>query len=103
MSVGTGSMPTMTAVSARAVALVQELFGLSDPVADHVVEVLHAQGAALEWVREKIGTYPAPRPVAAHLEAVAQRLRSGVDRRDPVVALQEAAEEALATYQATVS
>jgi hypothetical protein len=47
---------TVTTEQARAYALIEELFGTSDPAADRVVEVLHAQAAALEWARDTTGT-----------------------------------------------
>jgi hypothetical protein len=36
----------------------------ADQAADRAVRVLHAQSAALAWVRQATGTYPAPPAVA---------------------------------------
>jgi hypothetical protein len=60
------------------------------------VDVLNAHAAALAWVRETTGSYPAPARVAARLEVVAGRLRSGVDDRDPDSVLVQVAAAALA-------
>jgi hypothetical protein len=87
--------------SVRAHALVDELFGPSDEVADRAVWVLHAHAAALAWVRDMTGSYPAPASVAAVLAGVAERLRTGGDERDPVAVLGPAAVDALAAYRAT--
>jgi hypothetical protein len=90
----------MTDASARALALVEELFGVPDEAANRAVDVIHAQAAAFAWVRERTGTYPTPRPIAARLDEIARRLKSGFDDRDPVPVLRQAAAEALAEYQA---
>ena len=72
-------MPTMTtnADTDRAHALIDEFWGPSDAAADRAVAVMHAQAAALAWVRDTTGTYPAPASVAAELERVAWPLRTG--------------------------
>jgi hypothetical protein len=85
--------------SRRAHALAAELFGTSDPVADRVVEVLHAHAAALAWVRDTTGSYPAPVLIAARLDSAAERLRAGIDDREPVAVLKQTAIDALAAYQ----
>jgi hypothetical protein len=79
---------------ARALALVEKLFGPSDERADRVVEVLNAQAAALSWVYETTGAYPAPPEVAKQLHDVAMTLRE--DDRDPVPVLRQVAADALA-------
>ncbi|GEM_PF-4838509 len=79
---------------ARAHALVDDLLGQPDQAADRAVAVLHAHAAALAWVRDTTGAYPAPASVAARLDSVAERLRSGDDERDPVAALGQAAIDA---------
>jgi hypothetical protein len=91
---------TVTTEQARAYALIEEFFGTSDPAADRVVEVLHAQAAALEWIRDTTGTYPAPAPVAVRIAEVAHRLRTCQDDREPMTVLRETAEQALADYRA---
>jgi hypothetical protein len=80
----------------RAHSLVDDLFGPPDEAADRVVAVLHAHAAALAWVRDTTGAYPAPADVAARLDSAADRLRSGADDRDPVAVLGQAAVDALA-------
>ncbi|HET8684126.1 MAG TPA: hypothetical protein VFM54_19970 [Micromonosporaceae bacterium] len=88
---------------ARAHALVDQLLGPSDEAADRAVTVLHAQAAALAWVRDTTGSYPAPASVAARLDSAAKRLRSMEDERDPVAVLGQTAVEALAAYRATIA
>jgi hypothetical protein len=46
-----------------------------DAAADRAVEVLHAHAAALAWVRQALGTYPAPPGVAQQLAVAAAQLR----------------------------
>ncbi|MBE1485671.1 hypothetical protein [Plantactinospora soyae] len=87
----------------RAHALVDELVGPSDETADRAVEVLHAHAAALAWVRDTTGSYPAPPMVTAALNEAATALRSGGDWRDPVAALGQAAVEALTAYRSTTA
>jgi hypothetical protein len=84
----------------RAHALVADLYGVPDAAADRAVAVLHAHAAALTWVHDTTDAYPAPSSVAAELERVAEKLRSGADDRDPVGVLGQAAVDALAVYQA---
>ncbi len=87
----------------RAHALVGDLLGESDQCAERAVAVLNAHAAALAWVRDTIGVYPAPAGIAAELNNVAGRLRSGVDDRDPVAVLGRAAVEALAAHRASAA
>jgi len=88
---------------ARAHVLVDDLLGPADSAAHQVVTVLHAHAAALAWVRDTTGTYPASPSVAARLDTAADRLRSGVDSRDPEAMLGQVAADALAEYRATVT
>lgn len=62
--------------------------------------MLHAHAAALAWVRDTTGTYPAPASVADRLAAVAEQLRKD-DDRDPVAVLGQAAVDALAALAPT--
>lgn len=91
----------MTADSDRAHALIDTLFGEPDAAADRTVAVLNAQAAALAWVRDTTGTYPAPPPVAEQLSTAARQLRSGDDPRDPAPVLIQVAVEALAAHRMT--
>lgn len=88
----------------RAYALVDQIFGLApdedaDAVAARVVAVLHAQSAALDWVHDVTGTYPAPRIVSDAVTAMAAKLRAD-DDRDPGPVLRHVAAEALAEFRA---
>jgi hypothetical protein len=94
---------TTTGDRIRAHALVDDLLGASDEVADRRVAMLHAHAAALAWVRDTTGTYPAPAIVAAVLAKAADRLRTSEDERDPVAVLGQAAVDALAAHRATVA
>ena len=87
--------------NADAHALVDLLLGAPDRAADRAVAILHAHAAALAWVRDSTGGYPAPPSVADRLTTAAERLRTGEDPGDPVAVLRRAAEAALATYQMT--
>jgi hypothetical protein len=84
----------------RAHALVDGLCGPPDPAADRAVEVLHAHAAALAWVRDATGRYPAPPSVSARLNSAAEHLRTGLDDRDPVAVLGQTAVDALAAHRA---
>ena len=86
----------------RAHALVDELVGPSDAVADRAVGVLHAHAAALAWIREATGG-AAPTSVADRLAAVAARLRGGEDDRDPAAVLGQTAVDALTAYRAAAA
>ena len=94
----------MTVDARRAV---EDLCGplAADPVADHTadraVRVLHAQAAALAWVRQTTGTYPAPSAVAKRLAEAAAQLRG--DDRDPVAVLIGVAATAVVEHQATTA
>lgn len=83
--------------------MVDDLLGAPDAAADRAVAVLHAHAAALAWVRDTTGAYPAPASVAAKLDSVAERLRAGVDDRDPVAVLGQAAVDALGADRATAA
>ncbi len=85
----------------RARALVDDLLGPSDQAADRAVAVLNAHAAALAWVRDTTGLYPAPPSIAAELSRVAGRLRTGADDRDPVTVLGRAVLDALAAHRAS--
>lgn len=85
--------------TARAHALVDALLGPSDAAADRAVAVLKAQAAALAWVCDTTGAYPAPGSIIDTLAAVAERLRRD-DSRDPVAVLGQAAVDALAALRA---
>jgi hypothetical protein len=95
----------MTTAEERALAyaLVDSLCGTPDPAADRAVVVLHAHAAALAWVHNTTGAYPAPPTVAAHLDGAAESLRTGADERDPVAVLGQAAVDALAAYRASAA
>ncbi|MBT8224430.1 MAG: hypothetical protein HKP61_16375 [Dactylosporangium sp.] len=86
---------------AHAHSLVDALLGEPDAAADRTVEVLNAHAATLAWVRDTTGAYPAPPNVAQALDTVAERLRTGDDRRDPVPVLGQAAVDALAAHRMT--
>jgi hypothetical protein len=91
---------TASGDQARAHAVVDQLFGPTDPVADRAVDVLHAHAAALAWACEATGSDPAPPSVAARLSETAERLRSGSERADPFVTLHRAALDAVAAHRA---
>jgi hypothetical protein len=105
LSARLSSIATMTdpGCHGRAHALAAELFGTSDAVADHVVAVLHAHAAALAWVRDTTSSYPAPALIAARLESAAERLRAGIDDREPMAVLKQTAIDAFAAYQASAA
>jgi hypothetical protein len=96
-------MMMATPETARAQALVEELFGVPDAAANRAVVVIHAQTAALAWVRDVLGVYPAPRPISEHLQRIANDLKSIDDQRDPAHVLMHSASEVLARYQATAT
>jgi len=72
-----------------------------DRAADRAVQVLHAHAAALAWVRQATGTYPALPAVAAHLAEIAAQLRD--DDRDPLTTLIAAAATAVTQHRATTT
>ncbi len=86
-----------------ALALVETVFGVPDAAAHRAVDVLHAQAAALAWVRETTGRYPSPRPVAAVIQEAANGLREVDDERDPDEILLAVAAEALGAHMAEPS
>ena len=85
----------------RVHALIDELFGVPDEAANRSVDVLHAQAAALTWVHEVTGTYPAPRHVAEAVDRVARPMRTGEDMRQPTEILRQVAADALASSQSS--
>ncbi|AEH11759.1 MULTISPECIES: hypothetical protein [Protofrankia] len=87
----------------RAHALVDDLLGQPDQAADRSVAVLHAHAAALAWIRDTTGLYPASPGIVAELNSVAGRLRTGIDDRDPVAVLGQAAVDALAAHRASAA
>lgn len=54
----------MTIDRARLYEVVKELAGPTNAAGDRAAAVLQAQVATLAWVRETIGDYPAPTPIA---------------------------------------
>jgi hypothetical protein len=104
VSVVSGSLGRVTVDPRR---VLEDLCGplTDDPVAvrvaDRAVRVLHAQAAALAWVRQTTGAYPAPAVVARRLAEVAAELRS--DDRDPVTVLIGVAAVAVAEHRATTA
>jgi hypothetical protein len=70
-------------------ALIEQLCGIPDARAVRAVEVSNAQLAALAWVRESTGAYPAT--VSARLQEVADQLCLPGDGRDPREVLIQAA------------
>ena len=70
---------------------------VADQAADRAVRVLQAQAAALAWVYQAAGLYPAPPMVAQRLAEAAARLRT--DDRDPDTELVRIA--AVAEHRAT--
>jgi hypothetical protein len=84
-------------------AFIDRVFGTPDAAARRVVDVLHAQGEALAWVRDTTGRYPSPKPVAAAIQQAANGLRGVDDTRDPNQILSTVAAEALGAYMAEPS
>ena len=67
----------------RVHALIDAIGGQPDPAATRAVSVLNAHAAALAWVGQATGAYPAPVVVAARLREAAERLNDPADSRDP--------------------
>ncbi|KQC35148.1 hypothetical protein UK82_28065 [Frankia sp. ACN1ag] len=88
---------------AQAQVLVDRLLEQPDDAADRVVAVLHAHAAALAWVRDSVGLYPASPEIAAVLNDLAGQLRDVGDERDPVAVLGQAAVDAPAAYRAAAA
>jgi hypothetical protein len=94
---------------ARFQATVEKLFGPSDEKAEFAVSVIFAQGDALAWVRDQLGVYPCPRPIAERLQDLATELKAkvydgglaNVAGIDPAEVLGQAARDLLAEYRAT--
>jgi hypothetical protein len=84
-------------------AYIFKVFGTPDAAARRAVDVLHAQGEALAWVRDTTGRYPSPKPVAAAIQEAANSLRDVDDQRDPQQILSGVAAEALAAYMSQPS
>jgi hypothetical protein len=55
----------------------------------------------LTWVRDTIGAYPVPTPIADALQAASDELRD--DDRDPVDVLTRVALDAVSTYRASAA
>jgi hypothetical protein len=89
----------VTVDHARLYAVIEDLAGPTDAAGDRAAAVLHAQVAALAWVRDTTGAYPAPAPIAAAISTAAEKLRG--DDRDPVDVLTRVALDAVATHRAT--
>ena len=96
------SFMTAAVALTHAHTLVDDLLGPPDRAADRAVAVLHAHAAALAWIRDTTGAYPAPAEVAARLDSVAASLRGG-DNRDPAAVLGQTAVDALAAFRSTVA
>jgi hypothetical protein len=75
--------------------LADQLCGRPEAAAVRWVQVLHAQAAALAWVRQA-GAYPTPGHVAARLSEAAAALADPADERDPRTVLIQVAAQALA-------
>ena len=91
----------MTVDQAHLHAVIEDLAGPTDAAGDRAAAVLHAQVAALAWVRDTIGAYPAPAPIAAAIAGAAEELRG--DDRDPVDVLTRVALDAVALYCTTAA
>ena len=102
----------MTTDYEAAMAAIQALVGPlpldpeADARADRAVAVIHAQAAALGWVHQATGAYPAPPLVARAIAQTAARLRdleTGAAEPDPDRVLIGVAVEALSAYRATAA
>jgi hypothetical protein len=83
-------------------AVIEDLVGgPSDSAGDRTAAVVLAQVNALTWVRDTIGAYPVPTPIADALQAAADGLRE--DDRDPVDVLTRVALDAVSTYRASAA
>ena len=98
-TLGTMTVDSRAALEALCGPLLRD--PVADQAADRAVQVLQAQAAALNWVRQATGTYPAPLEVARRLAAAASQLRG--DDRDPVTVLIGVAAVAVAEHQATTA
>jgi hypothetical protein len=74
--------------------LVDQLCGSPDAGAVRWVQVLHAQAAALAWVRQA-GAYPTPGRLTARLNEAAAALADPADGRDPRTVLIQVAAQAV--------
>jgi hypothetical protein len=83
-------------------AVIEDLAGgPSDSAGDRAAAVILAQVNALTWVRDTIGAYPVPTPIAGALQAAADELRD--DDRDPVDVLTRVALDAVSAYRASAA
>lgn len=102
-----GARATLVAMTGDCRAAVEALCGslppdsAADQVADRAVRVLNAHAAALDWVRQTTGSYPAPVEVARRLSEAAAQLRD--DDRDPATVLIGIAAGAVAEHHATTA
>jgi hypothetical protein len=77
--------------------------GVPDAAANWAVDVIHAQAAALAWVRDTTGFYPAPSAVASRIAVAAAELRVGPPGHDPVEHLAQVARDALRDLRASTT
>ncbi|MCW3843706.1 hypothetical protein ONA70_26745 [Micromonospora yasonensis] len=91
----------MTIDRAHLYAVIEDLAGPTNAAGDRAAAVLHAQIAALAWVRDTIGAYPVPAPIAAAITTAAEQLRS--DQRDPIDVLTRVALDAVARHRTTAA
>ncbi|SHN14024.1 hypothetical protein [Cryptosporangium aurantiacum] len=84
-------------------SLIDAICGQPDAAATRAVEVLSAQAAALAWVGQATGSYPAPAGVAARLREVADELKDPSDSRDPDAVMIQVAAEALAEERSSAA
>jgi hypothetical protein len=91
----------MTVDHDRLYAVIEDLAGPTDAAGDRAAAVLHAHVAALAWVRDTIGVYPAPAPIAEAIATAAAQLRD--DDRDAVDVLIRVAVDAVSAYRTTVA
>lgn len=84
-------------------ALIDAVCGQPDMAATRAVEVLSAQGAALAWVGQATGSYPASAGVAARLREMAEELKDPSDHRDPDAVLIQVAAVALAEERSSTA
>jgi len=106
------TLDVMTTDYEAAMAAIQALVGPlppdpeADARADRAVAVIHAQAAALGWVHQATGAYPAPPSVAQTIARTAARLRdvgTVAAEPDPDRVLIGVAAEALSAYRATAA
>jgi len=93
VSVVCSTMHPVSVDHARLQAVIEDLAGPTDAAGDRAAAVLHARVAALAWVRDTTGAYPAPAAIAA----AAEQLRG--DQRDPADVLTRVALDAVAAFR----